>query len=78
MSVYYVDYGNTSTVPLASVGVIPPALVARLPAQAVQCRLSGVHSNTADTVDRSDNTDNSLLSIQASAIKLLPAAGGGA
>lgn len=72
---YYVDYGNTSTVPLASVGVIPPALVARLPAQAVQCRLSGVHSNTADTVDRSDN---SLLSIQASAIKLLPAAGGGA
>ena len=75
MSVYYVDYGNTSTVPLASVGVIPPALVARLPAQAVQCRLSGVHSNTADTVYRSDN---SLLSIQASAIKLLPAAGGGA
>ena len=55
MSVYYVDYGNTSTVPLASVGVIPPALVARLPAQAVQCRLSGVHSNTADTEDRSDN-----------------------
>ena len=54
MSVYYVDYGNTSTVPLASVGVIPPALVARLPAQAVQCRLSGVHSNTADTDDRSD------------------------
>ena len=54
MSVYYVDYGNTSTVPLASVGVIPPALVARLPAQAVQCRLSGVHSNTADTEDRSD------------------------
>lgn len=76
MSVYYVDYGNTSTVPLASVGVIPPALVARLPAQAVQCRLSGVHSNTADTVDRSDNS--LLSSIQASAIKLLPAAGGGA
>ena len=76
MSVYYVDYGNTSTVPLASVGVIPPALVARLPAQAVQCRLSGVHSNTADMVDRSDNS--LLSSIQASAIKLLPAAGGGA
>ena len=56
MSVYYVDYGNTSTVPLASVGVIPPALVARLPAQAVQCRLSGVHSNTADTEDRSDHS----------------------
>ena len=52
VSVYYVDYGNTATVPLASVGVIPPHLVSCLPAQAVTCRLSGVHSTTMDMMDR--------------------------
>ena len=51
VTVYYVDYGNSSTVPLASIGVIPGGLVTRLPAQAVQCRLSGVHSVTGELMD---------------------------
>ena len=51
VSVYYVDYGNTCTVPLASVGVIPAHLVTCLPAQAVTCRLSGVHNTNMDTMD---------------------------
>ena len=42
MTVYYVDYGNTSTVASTGVSAIPPGLVSQIPAQAVQCRLAGV------------------------------------
>ena len=42
VSVYYVDYGNTSTVAITGVSAIPPALVSQIPAQAVQCKLGGV------------------------------------
>jgi len=42
VSVYYVDYGNTSTVATTGVSAIPPALVSQIPAQAVQCKLGGV------------------------------------
>ena len=42
VTVYYVDYGNTSTVATTGVSAIPPGLVRQIPAQAVQCRLAGV------------------------------------
>ena len=51
VTVYYVDYGNSSSVPFTSIGVIPAGLVSRLPAQAVQCRLSGVHNVTGEMME---------------------------
>ena len=52
VSVYYVDYGNTSTVSTTGVCSITPGLVSQLPAQAVQCRLSGVTHEMGDLGDR--------------------------
>ena len=52
VSVYYVDYGNTSTVSTTGVCAIPPGLVSQLPAQAVQCRLGGVTQEMGDFGER--------------------------
>ena len=64
VTVFYVDYGNSSTVPLTSVGVIPASLVTCLPAQAVQCRLSGVHDTNQETLDKWRNIISEKIKIK--------------
>ena len=65
VTVFFVDYGNSSTVPVTSVGVIPPSLVSCLPAQAVQCRLSGLHNTgNADIMDKWTNIISEKIKIK--------------
>ena len=63
--VYYVDYGNTASVPLASLAVIPPSLVTVLPAQAVQCRLAGLGAgHEPELTERWTHSVTERLSLQ--------------
>ena len=68
VTVYYVDYGDTTTVPLPSLALIPPGLVTLLPAQAVHCRLAGVGQDQ-DLVQRWANIVTEKLSLQVEGVE---------
>ena len=68
--VYYVDYGNTSSVPLSSLAIIPSSLVTVLPAQAVHCKLSGVGSGQEpEVLENWNNSVTERLSLQVEGVE---------
>ena len=68
VTVYYVDYGDTTTVPLPSLALIPPSLLTLLPAQAVQCRLAGVGQDP-EILQRWANIVTERLSLQVEGVE---------